>query len=290
MSDWFSGDVLANGIKIHIYRTGGDKPPLVLCHGFSDNGLCWVRAARALEKDYDVIMPDARGHGFSDAPVEGYTSEDMAADLAGLIQALGLERPGLVGHSMGADTVAVTAASFPHLAGCAILEDPPWFDRDSPRFRERFGLSKEEQEARVQAQRASIVERKRQTREELMALCRENSPAWDEAEVGPWADSKLQLSPHVAARMGAPRAHWSEIASRIACPALLVTADMEAGAIVTPQVAQEVAAANPHIRVVHIGGAGHSIRREQFELFMQAVAAFLVSRCKRDLPGVTLQA
>ena len=40
-SDWLPGDVIANGIKIHYYRTGGDKPPFVLAHGFSDiRALC----------------------------------------------------------------------------------------------------------------------------------------------------------------------------------------------------------------------------------------------------------
>ena len=106
MSNWSSGDVIANGIKIHYVRTGGTKLPLVLAHGFSDNGLCWTRVAQVLEKDYDVIMADARGHGLSDAPESGYSAEDHAADLAGLIQALHLDKPALMGHSMGAATVA----------------------------------------------------------------------------------------------------------------------------------------------------------------------------------------
>ncbi|MCP4687120.1 MAG: alpha/beta hydrolase, partial [Desulfobacterales bacterium] len=108
MSEWFSGEVVANGIKIHYTRTGGDKPPVVLSHGFTDNGLCWTRAAWVLEKDYDVVMYDARGHGLSDAPEAGYSAEDHAADLAGLIQALELKdpRPVLMGHSMGASTAA----------------------------------------------------------------------------------------------------------------------------------------------------------------------------------------
>src|SRR4029079_7250210 len=95
--EWVSGDAAANGITIHYSRTGGadggGKPPLVLSHGATDNGLCWTRVARDLESDFDVIMPDARGHGLSDAPEQGYSSAEHAADLAGLIRALGLERP-----------------------------------------------------------------------------------------------------------------------------------------------------------------------------------------------------
>ncbi|TMF04127.1 MAG: alpha/beta fold hydrolase, partial [Chloroflexi bacterium] len=67
MSDWTSGDVNSNGIRIHYTRTRGHKPVLVLAHGATDSGLCWTRLARELESDYDVIMPDARGHGLSEA-------------------------------------------------------------------------------------------------------------------------------------------------------------------------------------------------------------------------------
>src|SRR6516165_1550716 len=101
---WLSGDVQTNGIRMHYYRTGGNKPQLVLSHGATDDGLCWSRVAQALESDYDVVMPDARGHGLTDAPAQGYTAADHAADLAGLIEALGLERPAIGGHSMGAGT------------------------------------------------------------------------------------------------------------------------------------------------------------------------------------------
>src|SRR5262245_21756317 len=122
MSDWFSGDVVANGIKIHYHRTGGEKPPVVLCHGLTDNGLCWLRVAQVLEKDYDLIMPDSRGHGLSDVPETGYSVEDRAADLAGLIQALDLDKPALLGHSMGAETSAAVAAYYPGLISRALLE------------------------------------------------------------------------------------------------------------------------------------------------------------------------
>src|SRR5215472_4808053 len=104
MTEWSSGDVSANGIRIHYHRTGGDKPPLVLNHGATDNGLCWTRLARALEADYDLIMPDARGHGLSEAPASGYGTQERAADLAGLIEALRLDRPAVGGHSMGVGT------------------------------------------------------------------------------------------------------------------------------------------------------------------------------------------
>lgn len=266
MLNWISDDVIANGIKLHYVRTGGGKPPLVLAHGFSDNGLCWTPVAQTLESGYDVVMPDARGHGLSDAPETGYDTEDRVADLAGFIQALGLERPGVMGHSMGAGTVAYTAALHPGLVSCAILEDPPWREG---------GFSPEGQQVRMKQLRAEILARKARTRQELIVACRKAHPTWAEAELGPWADSKLQLSPHVANRRSPPLMDWSEVVAKIACPTLLITADPEAGAIVTPQLAGKAARMNANIRVTRISGAGHNIRREQFERVMQAVTEFL---------------
>src|ERR1051326_8964463 len=132
---WASGDVQTNGIRMHYHRTGGDgvKPQLVLSHGAIDDGLCGTRVARALESDFDVIMPDARGHGQSDAPASGYSSSDHAADLAGLIKGLALDRPAVGGHSMGAATTLRLIADYPDLARCAILEDPPmWLGEGRP--------------------------------------------------------------------------------------------------------------------------------------------------------------
>lgn len=58
-----------------------------MLHGLTANGACWAAVAHALEEDYDVIMPDARGHGKSSAPDDGYRYEDHANDVVGLIEA-----------------------------------------------------------------------------------------------------------------------------------------------------------------------------------------------------------
>ena len=54
--------------------TGGDKPPLLLLHGFNEYGLTWLRVAKELEQDYDIIMVDARGHGRSEGIASGFSS------------------------------------------------------------------------------------------------------------------------------------------------------------------------------------------------------------------------
>ena len=265
MSNWSSGDVVANNIKLHYHRTGGDKPKLILSHGITDNGLCWIRAAQVLEQAYDVIMVDARGHGLSDAPETGYTPDERAADLAGLIQALGLHKPFLMGHSMGAETTATTAAAYPGLVGCAVLEDPPWFEQTP---------TPEESKAMFEEWRDRMIERKAKTREGIIATGQADNPKWADIEFDPWSEAKLQVSLNVLQAVNLPRKAWRETVGKITCPTLLVTGDPALGAIVTPPVAAQVTT-NSKIQAARIPEAGHNIRRENFDQFMSAVTAFL---------------
>ncbi len=265
--EWFSGDVIANGIKVHYYRTGGDKPPLVLAHGATDNGLCWTRLARALEADYDVIMPDARGHGLSDAPESDYSAAARAADLAGLITALHLERPAVGGHSMGAATVLHLVAEYPDLARRAFLEDPPW--RSAP-------PDPAGQEARRARMRQNAAELKALGREGIIARGRAQHHDWAEEEFPAWAESKLQVSERFSTALRFPeRPDWRELLPRVRCPLLLITADPERGAIVEPETEAEARRLLPSLQVVRLHGAGHNVRREQFEAYLDTVRRFL---------------
>ncbi len=269
MSDWQTLQVITNGICISVTRTGGQnegKPPLVLLHGITDSGLCWRRLALALAEDYDIIMPDARGHGRADAPQTGYSPDHHADDVAGLVRALGLERVLVVGHSMGAMNAAVLAADYPDRVRGLVLEDPPWhMHPPSAGYREQM----------VGEWRQRIMERQSSSVEALIAAQRVESPGWHEIEFADWAEAKQQTSPYVVGYISEARRSWREIAPWITCPTLLIHADNEAGAIVTPEVAAEAARLLPAGRVVHLGGAGHNIRREQFEAYLAVVAAFL---------------
>lgn len=259
MGEWASGDVDVNGVRLHYHRTGGRGRPLILLHGFSDAGLCWTRVARDMEADYDIVMPDARGHGRSERGGAAFDSAQRGADAAGLIRGLGLDHVALAGHSMGAMTAAEIAATDPDLVACLILEDPPWRDamQSAPG---RWDYIRRCQELPA---------------EEVPAYCRELHPGWDEAEVGPWVEAKRQfdLSQLATPRPGSSRP-WREIAAAIQCPMLLLTADPDLGAIVTPAAGVE-AARLARGRVEHIAGAGHNIRREQYEAYRAAFVEFL---------------
>jgi pimeloyl-ACP methyl ester carboxylesterase len=267
MTDWTTAEISTNGIRIHYTRTGGDKRPLVLSHGATDSGLCWTRLARVLEADYDLIMPDARGHGLSEAPDSGYSAADHAADLAGLIRGLGLDRPAVGGHSMGAGTTLTLAAEYPDLVSCAILEDPGIRLDDQP-------ASGPDPRERI---RKNVEVAQTEGREALIARGRAINPDWAEDEFGPWSDAKARVSRQFLDQLGGsrPMLDWRALLPRVQCPVLLVTSDPERGGIVTPEGAAEARRLNPRLEVVRLSGAGHNIRREQFEAFVGAVRAFL---------------
>jgi N-formylmaleamate deformylase len=123
----------ANGLEIHYLRTGGTKPPVVLLHGLTNSGACWTPLARMLEDEYDVVMPDARGHGKSGAPDHGYRYEDLADDVVSLTQGLGLGPPVLIGHSMGGMTAAVVASRRPDWLRGLVLADPTFLTPERQR-------------------------------------------------------------------------------------------------------------------------------------------------------------
>lgn len=272
MPSWRHGDLTANGIRLHYVRTGtgtpDGKPALVLAHGFSDDGLCWTPVAEALEAEYDVIMVDARGHGRSDGPESGYGSAEHAADLEGAIRELGLRRPAILGHSMGAATTLALAGTYPGVAGAILLEDPP--ARWMPELATAPAGA-----GRVPRSRSWVVDLKRRTFDELVAGQREQSPQWSEAELGPWAESKLRLSFYTVTGAEEQPVDWPAAMRSITCPALLITADPARGAIVSEEQAQSLQTLVPHLQVTHIPDAGHNIRRDQFERYMQSVRAFL---------------
>lgn len=263
---WQDGFVDTNGIRLHYHRTGGNKPQVVLSHGFSDNGLCWTRTARALEADYDLIMPDARGHGLSSQPAEDYHTETHAADLASLIEALKLDKPVVMGHSMGAGIASTLAANYPHLTRAIVLEDPPW--------RPETVESDAERQKRATDWRKNIVRRQQLPLAEIIREGKKDNPAWDDVEFEPWAQAKQQMAPQAAGLVRGLRG-WQAVVPQITCPTLLITAEPERGGIVSAEIAAQVMAEQPRITHVFIPAAGHNIRREQFEPFIDAVRAFL---------------
>ena len=241
----------------------------MLAHGFSDDGLCWGPLAEALAPDHDVVMVDARGHGLSEAPAQGYGPAEQAADLAAVIAALGLRQPAILGHSMGAATTLVLAGTFPDVPGAILLEDPParWIPPPPP--------PPGGEPDRWAGMRNWITDLKAKTREEMLAEQRTQTPHWTEEELGPWADAKLRFSLNAINREGTAPVDWPVTLRRITCPALLITGDPARGGIITEESAAALRDLVPQLQVAHIADAGHSIRRDQFDRYLEVVRSFL---------------
>jgi pimeloyl-ACP methyl ester carboxylesterase len=272
---WRPGTIeAADGAQIAYWRTGGAKPALLLLHGIQASGLMWLRTAQALAEDNDVVMPDFRGHGRSSRVGGELSTGVLVDDMLALIGALGLERPFVAGHSMGADIAGRLAAAYParavalvdpalrnFAAAMALDPDapPPWM---LPIFETMRALAAQPHAERMVAG---------------LRLLPPGAPAWAEADYVSFVEAHAQFDLafyRYAAGMGylfaAP-----EVIGQIACPILLLTArpmmpgaDIEAGA----------AAFERHWRDgrrVHFADSGHFIPFDQLERFVEVLAGFL---------------
>jgi N-formylmaleamate deformylase len=264
---WQSGDVQVNGLRLHYTRTGGDKPPVVLAHGFSDDGLCWTPVAEVLEADYDVVMVDARGHGQSEAPEQGYNMADMAGDLCGVIEALGLHRPAVIGHSMGGGTTLALAGLYPDVPGAILLEDAAPLGLAAMRM-----PHDPDRHARIVEWITSLQGK---PREQLIAEQRAAAPTWSEVVLGLWADAHLRLSPKAVSFDPTVAVDWPVVLRRITCPALLIAADPDRGGMISAESTAVFQSFVPQLRVITIAGAGHCVRYEQFDRYMDIVRGLL---------------
>lgn len=106
------------------YQQMGSGPPMVMIHGLAANHAFWFnRIAFALKQRFRLTLPDLRGHGRSSLPPTGYTTRDMAEDLAELMNALAIPRAILVGHSFGGNVALHLATLQPHRVDALVLAD-----------------------------------------------------------------------------------------------------------------------------------------------------------------------
>jgi N-formylmaleamate deformylase len=251
-----------SGINIHYLRTGGAKPPLVLLHGLTGSGACWTPLARDLEREYDVVMPDARGHGNSSAPYHGYRYEDHARDVMGLVRGLGLARPVLLGHSMGGMTAAVVASQGARILRGIILVDPTFLSPE--RLREVRGSDVAEQHRRLLGLEKS----------EVAAQAQARHPRRSSELVALQAEARLQTRMSAFDVLTPPNPEYRRLVSTIGVPSLLVIGDSP---VVSLEMAMELQGLNPRVRVEQIPDAGHGVPYDQPERFAAVVKAFLRS-------------
>ncbi len=266
MDKYTDGFIEINGVNLHYYRTGSGDQTVILLHGASDNAMCWKPTADLLAEEYDVIMPDAQGHGLSDRLGPGFKFSDQAHQVAGLAREFGVEGPIIMGHSMGGSCATNVAALYPDLPKAIILEDPGWMTPgDTPMNR---GEGAREMRERVE-------QFKNMTVEELIEQCQKENPLWSYEELVPWAESKKQFDTNLFSSFNINELPWTEMVPKIQCPALLFTAETGIVSDDTVARAMEIWTAARPLSHVKVMGVGHNIRRENFQVFYNSVQQFI---------------
>ena len=113
---------LSTGITLHYAEQGpATGEPIILLHGYSDSWFSFSRVLTPLARDRRVYALDLRGHGKTDKPTAGYHMRDLAADVVAFMDAKGIARATVVGHSMGGFVAQQVALAAPKRVGHLVL-------------------------------------------------------------------------------------------------------------------------------------------------------------------------
>ena len=257
-----------NGTKI-AYRVQGEGPPLVLIMGYRLSSAAWPAAfVASLARRFTVITLDNRGTGMSDKPLEGYAIANMARDIAGLLNELGIERTNLLGYSMGGAIAQEFVRQFPErvskLILCATMCGGTRATYAKPEvtrvMRDLDGVTPEQIARRIWkvtyapgylAQHETLAED--QMRREI-------------ALPTPLHAADLQFQAFA-------EFDGSKALKEIQCPTLVVTGDLDE--LVPPQNSVLMARLIPGAQLVIIDGGGHRVLWEATEQCLTLIADFL---------------
>jgi pimeloyl-ACP methyl ester carboxylesterase len=231
---------------------GQRGPRALLIHGLTSSARGWWRlGAEMARAGYRVTAPDLRGHG--DSPRgEDYLLASYAAD----VLALGHEWDVVVGHSLGGAIATIAQTKNRKFAGRLVLEDPVLRLSDPNRFIAEYTKPFEDPSAAA-----------------ILAL----NPGWHPQDARIKAEALEASSPEVVRRTTLDNQPWDLVpmAIELAAPTLVIAADPDRGAFVSPEMGDRIAAANPRVRFQVLAGTGHSMHRDSYEVFWQAVHSFL---------------
>ncbi|UGS37292.1 alpha/beta fold hydrolase [Capillimicrobium parvum] len=260
--------VLANGIWQHVieYGDGDAGIDVVLIPGMTAAAATWDFVGRALPDGVRAFVVDVRGRGLTDHPASGFSLDDYAADLVGVVERLRLQAPILVGHSMGARIAAAFDLAAPGAAGGLVLVDPPLSGPGRAPYPHPLGMYKGFFEI-AQAPEPSIAEFRRL----------EPNLVSDDAVIDRirWLRS-CDLGAIEATHRGFHDEDFHEIYAQITAPAVLVRG--AESAVVTEEDARELGALRPDIPVVDVAGAGHLVPHANLEGFLDALRQFTSER------------
>ena len=132
MTEWIT---TSDGVRIAYHQVGEGEPAIIFIHGAYSNRRGFGFQEEYFSPDHRCIAVDLRGHGESDKPDAPLTMDQHGHDVAALIRHLGLEKPMLVGQSMGGQVIIAAAAHYPELVGAVASLDSP---SNIPGWHQRF--------------------------------------------------------------------------------------------------------------------------------------------------------
>lgn len=255
------GVVDVGGVRLSHLVYGAGDDVIVVVPGITSPAITWEFVADELADAYRVVVLDVRGRGLSDRPVDGYTLPGYADDVAAVLAALGLERPAILGHSMGGRIAMALGALHPDACGPLVIVDPPVTGPGRagyPTPIESFQLQLEE------GYRGTTVDE-----------IRRFYPRWPERELQvrcdwlPTCDEHAVLETYRNFDVEDVFGYWDALR-----PPLLLVYGEESPVIPLAE-REELARRNPAARIVGTPRAGHMIPWENLDDFVAQVRGFL---------------
>ncbi|WP_084704563.1 isochorismatase family protein [Phaeacidiphilus oryzae] len=242
-----------DGLRLHVLDYGpadgagapDHRPAALILPGITSPAVTFDFVARELTDLVRPLVLDVRGRGLSDAGA-GYTLEDYARDTEEVIRRLGLERPLLVGHSMGARIAAATAARGRVPVAGSVLVDPPM---SGPGGRGPYPTT-------LAAFLGQLDQARRGTDAEEVARSWPRWPRPEQELRARWLAS-CDREAIAATHRGFEEEDFFELWPSVPAPCALLYG--EESPVVTAAGAAEAAAANPAARVAGVPGAGHMV-------------------------------
>ncbi|MGH2549024.1 MAG: alpha/beta fold hydrolase [Thermomicrobiales bacterium] len=242
----------------------GSGPALVLLHGIGSRGVSWIPVAAELAAEFRLVILDLRGHGASSKPERGYLISDYARDLDAVLNELGLERPLIIGHSLGGMTALEWAIGHPHRAAALVIEDSP-MNRGGEGVGELF-------DGWIALSQMSV--------EDATAYYMENTPGGSREEAERRAVSITTVAPGVYTDMRAYMVAQNGAIvipsySGITSPTLLVYGDLGTGGMVPGVLAEMFERTISGAEAVQIPNGTHGLHRDTKAEFLEIVLPFL---------------
>jgi esterase len=252
--------ISVNGLDLHYHDWGGspEMPHLVLLHGLSSNAWAFAPFARRMRDRLHVVALDVRGHGDSAwSPDGAYQFSDQAADLAGFVDQLGLERFSLLGTSMGGMIALHYAGDHAARLERLVINDiGPEIEAGSNRITQATG-----ERPTSFASVDEAIEFGLRTRPNLAILSPEEQREVLRGGIRQAADGRWtwKVDPEYARqRLQAgvkPRPPWSTL-TRVTCPTLVLWG-MQSD-VLSEQQARRMVESLPHGELVSVPDVGHA--------------------------------